>query len=1105
MKKTQFVVLLRDIRSTAVSFISIVVFIALSISMFLGIKWTAPSLENTADRHYTEYSFHDFNVAFPYGIADEDIDAITAIDPDCTVEGGYTAYGSVKIDGEQYVLSFLSLTEKMDFTTVIEGSAPSAVDEIGIERLFAEETGIKIGDKLSVSVVGTELGSLLKCSEFTVAAIVEHPAYYKTNTEITKGSCSVGDGIVDYYTVLSVDAFDRDAYDGCFSNVYIRYEVLRDLNTFGDEYIALSAEIEEKLDALGRERGVQRYNELVDEYEAVITDAEAQIADGEVQIADAEAQITDAEAQITDAEAQIADAELQIADGEAELTAAEQQYSEKLELYNDGKSELESGKVELTEALTSEGYSTDFTEAKTQIESDLAMLYTARDYLIAADVKIQSISAGNDSVSSDDVLVIKEIITYLRSMGYSVSMFPEDLSVLDIEYFSAHGVIDELGTAVQDGLSSVNAMIDGLNLLTSGIVTYQEGEYQLIEANRQLISAHEQITEGRAKLADAKAELASGKAELAEKKAELEDGKALLAEKKDELADGKIKVDEAKDVFDQLLSYDCWIISDRKDNADTSMVSSNAELLEKICYTMAFLFIFVGAMVCYTAVARLIRDNQVLIGVQKALGFSKREVTLRYMIYSLLAVLIGVAAGVLLGYYVLSWFMQSSYMRLYTFTAMQSYFSISDTLLISAVELVIIFFATWLACKKLLAKRAVELLSNDDNGNGRTHFYEKTRWWQKLSIYAQTTINNLVNDKTRFIATLSGVVGCTILIVLAMSLIMSVKNTPLKQFSDITLYDETVFCDMRADNARDSVEDVLITEDVEYVPMYQEIAFVVDGDGAKNAAILYVPEQTDNIKSFFSLKGVGVAKPTLTDDGLLISNTYASHTGAKVGDTLELMNTGGESFFCTVTGITEHYSKNVQIMMTQKYYESITGENGESNSFLVNLNGTDEAMLKSKLQEADGYFSMTNDREKWIGLYMSELSLAYMCGGIALVLALIMSMLVLLNLNVMFINEKTRELIIMRINGYSLRNAKKYIYRDNIVMTALGILLGIILGLIFARINLTLLESGFSNFYKVPNVFAVLVGIGSSALFSLIANIIALRRVEKLKLSDLSK
>lgn len=54
-------------------------FVALSVAIFCGISWTGPALQSSADQVFEEGKLHDFEITYPYGLTEDDHDAIRAI------------------------------------------------------------------------------------------------------------------------------------------------------------------------------------------------------------------------------------------------------------------------------------------------------------------------------------------------------------------------------------------------------------------------------------------------------------------------------------------------------------------------------------------------------------------------------------------------------------------------------------------------------------------------------------------------------------------------------------------------------------------------------------------------------------------------------------------------------------------------------------------------------------------------------------------------------------------------------------------------------------------------------------------------------------------
>ena len=519
---------------------------------------------------------------------------------------------------------------------------------------------------------------------------------------------------------------------------------------------------------------------------------------------------------------------------------------------------------------------------------------------------------------------------------------------------------------------------------------------------------------------------------------------------------------------------------------------------------MAILFVFVGLMVCYTSVSRNVHESQVATGVQKALGFRRKEITAHYLLYSVLAVGVGIVSGGLLGYFVIETIVNQAYQRLFVFSTIVNVFRIQEVLMISAVEMALILLATWLSCNKLLKKPAIELLRGESASYGRTRFYEKTKWWKKLSLYTQTTINNLANDRPRVIATLVGVAGCTALVVAGMSLQLSLANTPEKHFEEIWTFDVRLVSDSAVEGAQENLCSVLDGEGVSYTSVRQEAIFIKDIDGKLLKADLIVPETQSGLLGFIRLKDYKTKKPLdIPEDGVIISRSYEKHHDIHVGDTINLFDMNGVSHESKVVAVSEHYLSSSQLVMSRSCYENMMLKELVSNTIFLNYGESDPAEVQEKLSQTDGYFSLTDEHAKWVGIFAAALKSTTLVVYICLFLSAVMALLVLLNLNVVAISEKKRELIIMRINGFSIGETKKYVYRDNIFLTAIGIMLGIGIGIGISIWMLNVLQGESDNFLTEPNLIACLTGAGLSIVFAIITNMIALRKIDKFKVYDL--
>lgn len=1271
MKRTQWISLFQDIKKTFVSFASIAVFVALGIAAFLGIKWNEPAMSQTANRYLDETDYRDFLITFPYGITEDELEAISQIEGVDTVEGAYYASGTTAYGKDRYILAIQGVTYELDKTTALEGTLPTEADEVGIEQQLADALGLEVGDKITIDT-GTEGSQYLINTEFTITSIVEHPTYFAKERSYSRGLSNIGSGAVDYYVVVAESAFDMDQYDNSYAQVLVRSNSLALLDTFSDEYDEQAAAISAKIQALGEELAplrsdtvfentenlIEQVEDRIRDEETRLEEAKQQVADGKQEISDAEAEIAEGEAQIAAAEeelenaraeltagkaevqegqSRISQAENEIAENESTLAAAQAEYEAGLAEYNENYGAYSTGLAELESTLSANGFSADLETAKTEAASRIAALEQIRTHLNVAIVIMNSAAEilreyneyGGDAslvatiekkaeilyeimraagldVSGEyvaehfdelygqwsslkeeyagwlaDYSELSAVYAALNSFGINTDNLP-DASVLSATASLALNLIDgylnpdipveekiadamvlteafkaalpdydisDVPAFLEERAAALNSLagniIDGslssLNELTGAIDRAVSAETQLAEAKARLDSAAGQLAEGRAvlesgkqQLADSKAqleayiqeinegeaEIAAGEAELSARKAELAEGKTQLetgrqeisdseeqiADGEDELTQAKTDIEEVKEIFSEYVHYDKWTIQDRGDVPCLYAVESYAASNRSLCYTLALLFVFVGLMVCYTSITRNVNEARKLIGMQKSLGLRVGEITMHYMAYSLIAAFAGAVLGCLLGYFVIESIMNHAYTRLYLLGDMPNVFVWREALLISAVEIFLIAAVTWLTCRKVLRGSAISLLGGHDYGHGRTRFYEKTGFWKRLSLYTQTTVNNLFNDRARVIATLVGVTGCTALVIMSLSLRMSILNTTATQFSKLWFYDASIAVDDSIEGAEDSVRSVLDEEAVDYGAIMRKSGFIVDEEGSLNKTEIIVPETADSLEGFIALNDwYGDEELELTDNGVIISRTYEKHHSVKVGDTIQIMDTNGVYHDYVIAGVSEFYLSALQVVMSREYYEQVMGEEAVNNTFLILYGDHDVSKLQEKIKNAEGYFSITDDEAKWEQIFGASSGVTMLLLWIALILSASMALLVLLNLNVVCINEKKNELIVMRINGFSIGKTKQYIYRDNIILTLLGIIAGSFAGYWLGIWILNILERNYDNYFREPDLRAFIIGLAITGAFALFTNVVSLRRINKLRISDLNR
>ena len=620
--------------------------------------------------------------------------------------------------------------------------------------------------------------------------------------------------------------------------------------------------------------------------------------------------------------------------------------------------------------------------------------------------------------------------------------------------------------------------------------TYEEKLAEYNQAKEDLEQGRVDLEEGRKKLADAKRELEDAKRELSEKQGELDDAKGELA--------------DAQQAFDDMEEYE-WIVFPRLENGGAQSIDTISLMMGNVRWAMALLFVLVGLFVCYSAVSRLVNDEIVQVGTKKAVGFREGEITRGYLSFSGLAVVVGgVLAGVL-AVFVVQTIMNPASAASFTLPPFAPHFDPFELLVGVGIEMVLILLATWLAAHGLLKRNAIELLNGGGTKEVKERFYERTNFWRRMPLFSQTIVNNIVNDKRRVAATLIGVIGCTALIVTAVTLSRNVANSLVRHYQRVYDFDSVAYLDTDVRDAAGVVGGELTRRGLANVPVHIERLQVRQPNGYRTAVSLYVPEDLSTFDELYHVISVANDGAGLDNGGVWISRAYAEHMGIGVGDELQVTEGTGRTHTFVVGGVFEYYLLRNELVMGPEEYLSAFGEKPETNAVLVNTNETDLDQLRSGLLGVEGYDTLVDDYADSSFAFGEMASLLDTVVAVYLLLSAAMAVVVLLNLYLMFVAEKKRELIVLMICGYSVGDAKAYIYRDSIALTVIGIVLGAVFGTVMGRVTVKALEPSYGFFLRDVSWLAVGAGVVGAGVFSALVLLYALRKIGKFDLTDINR
>lgn len=536
----------------------------------------------------------------------------------------------------------------------------------------------------------------------------------------------------------------------------------------------------------------------------------------------------------------------------------------------------------------------------------------------------------------------------------------------------------------------------------------------------------------------------------------------------------------------------------RQMNASLAGLDTVMDTFRKMQYSLVSLFVIIGILVCYSTVSRLVYDQTVLIGTKKAIGFYKRDILKPFLIYSGIAAMLGSACGLLLGRLLIEPVMVNSVRDTYRFVRTVYYFGVRDAALFTLLQLVLILSTALTASVSVSQRPPLKLLTGEAATVRSQHrWLEKLPLWKRLPLMQKTIVRNCLNDRRRVFATLVGVMGCTTLVVCALSMYDNLVGSFDVNMEKVSRYDTIVYFSGEAETER-ALSTLLDENGISYAISYYSLGAI-----DQNVAGLYVPDDADFYK-LFHLYDMEEGKEKQAEHGAWINIAYAENFGAAVGDTLCFTDASGQKHELPIEGIYDYYLINHQIILPQQLYEAEFGTDFVPNTFLLRTAGADFTAIAPTILTLEDGLSISDFYSGKKSTFDSIAVIARAVAAVYLVLSCVLAVLLLLNLFTMFVNEKKRELITLMINGFPRKKAEKYISGDTGFLTFIGIAAGLVLGVVMGGVSLDSFNNSATHFLNRVDWKACAIGAVYTAVLTFAMCRIALRKVRHFRLADIN-
>ena len=790
---------------------------------------------------------------------------------------------------------------------------------------------------------------------------------------------------------------------------------------------------------------------------------EEELAELSTQIQTLNGQISAMEEQINAGQAQIDGAQAELTAKKSELAQTRAELESSLGQINEGFSQIKEQEETLsrTEAQLNEGQE-ELDKGKKELETKKAELSAAKEEIAVNQATLDDGQSQLDSARA--------------------------------QLSSGRQQLEEKQAQLNAGQAEIQANTEKL--------TSSQAE---LDANEQkLLDGEKEIRENEQKLKDAKKDLEDAKKKLSDGKKEYQDGKK---EADDKIAEAQQKIEDAQKEVDDIETPE-WIVTDRNDLPEYSDFGDNAERLKNIGKVFPMIFFLVAALISLTTMTRMVEEQRTQIGTMKALGYGKASIASKYLSYAFLATVGGSIAGVLFGEKVLPFIIIQAYGIMYWNIGdhMQLDYELQYALIASGAAVICTMGATLFSCAKTLAETPASLMRPPAPKEGKRILIERIGFiWKHLSFSWKSSMRNLFRYKKRLFMTIFGIAGSMGLMLVGFGLYDSIMDIAILQYDQIQHYDAMVIND---EDATDSQEKDLLkfldgNSEIDHYTRVQLTKMTAPKEKGSVSIYVYVPENTENFKEDVTLRDrKSHEQYELTDDGAVICEKTASLIGVKTGDEITLEK-DNRKYKVKITAVTENYMGHY-VYMTPPCYEKTFGEKPEYSSTVYTMKEDAEsdletlgnAILKYPAALSISYTSSTAGQvERMLGSLGAVIWVLIISAGM-------LAFVVLYNLNNINITERQRELATLKVLGFYDGEVSQYVFRENILLSFIGILAGAVFGIFLHRYVITTVEVDAvmfgRNIKPISFVYSGIITFG----FSMFVNMVMHFKLKKINMVE---
>ncbi|MGI6536119.1 MAG: FtsX-like permease family protein [Eggerthellaceae bacterium] len=1142
----------RSVLKNVGRFAALLIIAALGAGFYAGLRMTAPDMRLAADAYFDGTNMADLRVVSTTGFEDADIQRIAAIEgveqvtPErqadvlAAVNGsGRDTFRVNELDADAAKASDTSSGFSADSNDagymnrpiLVEGEWPDAPDECVVSDAAVLDKPVSIGDTITLSESTQDLDQVFSHKKFKVVGFVRSPYYVYTGSF---GTTSLGNGEVDDYMYVTAGAFASDMpYTGAFVRVAGASALDCSADAYDDAVKTVQQRIEDEGGVLAAARVSDLKHQAQDELDKSWDRYRTQKAKADAKLAAAKRKLDRAKKKIDSGQKKLDASAAKLASSRTKLANGKKSYREGMQKLARQKSKAKRQLAQAQKTLDGkraqlEKKSAALEKQAAKVEAQTAQL---KKQTAALDEKERTLTEGEAQIRQQQAQLDAARAAAQAAGGATEEQqaaFAQAQAKIDAASAQAQAARTQIAQAraqMEEGAGKIAAAQAKIKAARAKIGS---GSAQIQQAQRTLdakrASANERIAAAQAKLdasakkldtaekriAAGQAKLHKASADLAQARGKYRDGSAAYRTQKQKarakLAGAKRKLDAAQKKVDALKAPDIYVLNRHKNQGAESFLS-DAERIDRIATVFPFVFFLVAALVALTTMTRMVEEDRQLIGTYKSLGYPNGVIAARYLLYALLASGAGCVLGIAVLSQFLPWFIMEAYGIVYEVPLRPTPIDAGIAALSAGLSIGIILAATAIASYSTLRETPALLMLPRAPEPGKRILLERAGFiWKRLSFLWKVTARNIFRYKRRFFMAVVGIAGCTALLLTGFGLHDSINDIIDKHYGPIAHYRTTVTYGDNQSAADRARAEKLLSNAAVYSSHTDVASRTLVGkapaggstDGKEYRMTLMVPKDPQTFASqYLTLRERASQQPVaLDDDSAVFAEKLADQLGVKPGDTVTLYETDavgnavGDGYQVKVGAVAEYYV-TPPVIMTPAYYRQVFGEDPSYNTTLAveaqDADSSEADRVTAALQNVPGVTTVSSVDDA-IAYYRNALGSVNAVVVVLIVAAALLALVVMYNLTNINIGERVREIATLKVLGFTSREVSAYIFRETMIIAAIGALVGLVLGIYLEAFVVTTAEVDVVMFGRDIHALSFVLAFALSMAFAAVVS-----------------